>query len=207
MSYQEKKNVLTFSTSVSKDVQQDVIAITFQETIEGLNSNNVQAALIQPLQEALSLAKAIADGDLVSVSTGEFSVSPKYNNLGSIIGFLGKAEMIVSGTNVEAISNLAIAITSMTVESVAHSTSRNLRESTEAEICTAAIESFKSKADHYTTTFGLTVYTVCEATISVNVNYPPGPYMTSAYSSIASLPIEGGTDTITVTVNGSVQMA
>jgi len=75
---------------------------------------------------------------------------------------------------------------------------------------TIAIENFKQKAAELAKGFGFTGYTLRE--VAVNANEPgfgPTPRMAmqaKAMSSDASVPVEAGKSTVTVTVSGSVQL-
>ena len=209
-------NVMTLSASASTEVTQDLLTVTFATTRDGADAAAVQRQLRQALDAALAEARPVARPGQVDVQTGSFSLYPRQSvsqgrTAGAIVGWQGRAEMVVEGRDTQAIAALAGRIQSLAVAQVRHSLSRELREQTETETTARAIARFREQAQAYAVQFGFSGYTIRE----VNVGSQPmfrmaesAPMVMRAAASpdAAPLPVEPGRATVTTSVTGSVQM-
>lgn len=205
------QGVVGLAASASVEVTKDLLSVTFSTTREGADAASVQSQLKQALDAALAEAKKAAKPGQLEVQTGNFSLYPRYAPKGGISGWQGSAELIVEGRDMPAIGALTGRITTMTIARVGYGLSRELREKVEAEVSAQAIGRFRAKAADYTKQFGYGGYVIRE--VSVNADSPvmmaAAPVMRAkAMSAPAdeSLPVEAGKGTVTVNVNGTVQM-
>jgi predicted secreted protein len=209
--YPPPQNVLNLSANASVEVARDVLGVVFTTMREGADAAAVQVQLKLALDAALAEARKVAKPGEVDVSTGNFSLNPRYQPKGGIAGWQGTAELVVEGRDVAAISRLTGRIQSMTIARVGFSLSRQAREKAEAEAAALAIGRFKAKAEETARLFGFGGYSLREVTLDGNVPGPGVPMLrmqaTRAISEEAPLPVEAGTGTVTVTVNGSVQLS
>ena len=153
--------------------------------------------------------KKVAKPGQIEVQTGNFSLFPRYSNKGVITGWQGTAEMVVQGRDIPGIAKLTGRINTLTIAGVASNLSREQGEKVESEVAGQAIAQYRTKAADYTKQFGFTGFTVREIHINTNEPMQGAPMMRmSAKSADAaeSLPVELGKGTVTVTVNGTVQM-
>ena len=205
------EGVLNLSSSATLEVTRDLLSVSFTTTREGTDAASVQAQLKQALDAALTEAKRAARPGQVDVQTGNFSLSPRYTNKGAITGWQGSAELIVEGRDLPAIGQLSGRITTLTVGRVGYSISRELREKSEGEVSAQAIQRYRAKAAEVARQFGYAGYTVREVNVSSSDGpQMPRPMMMQAnalkVSADDALPVEPGKGTITVNVNGTVQM-
>jgi predicted secreted protein len=210
--------VVGLTASASAEVTKDWLSVTLSTTREGQDANAVQAQLKQALDAALAEARKAARPGQLEVQTGNFSLFPRYapatNRTSAqasvITGWQGSAELVVEGKDVAAIGQLTGRITTMTIGRVSQGISRELREKVEGDVAAQAIARYRAKAAEVSKQFGYAGYTVRE--VHVNTEVPPGgpvPMLRAKAMSAAadeSLPIEAGKGTVTVTVNGTVQM-
>lgn len=213
--------VVSLSASATAEVTKDLLTVAFSTTKEGQDAAAVQSQLKQALDAALAEAKKVARPGQLEVQTGNFALYPRYappatkgsaaGLPGGISGWQGSAELIVEGRDMAAIGALTGRITTMTIARVGHSLSRELREKTEGEVAAQAIARYRAKAGEYAKQFGYGGYTLRE--VNVNADSPPVMYQTMAprakamsVASDESLPVEAGKGTVTVSVNGTVQM-
>ena len=104
-------------------------------------------------------------------------------------------------------------IPGMTVARVAYGLSREVREKVEAEVAAQAIQRFRARAEDYAKQFGFAGYGLREITVGQADAMPPPQQpmfrraMAQAASADESLPVEAGKASVTVTVNGSIQMS
>lgn len=220
------QNVLVLATDASAEVQQDLLTISLQATREGSDAAAVQSQLRQTLDAALAEARKAVRPGQVEVRTGAFSLFPRYaaKPVGgnAITGWQGRAELLLEGRDIAAISQLAGRLggisgpggVGMTVARVAFGLSRETREATEAEVAARAIDKFKARADTYAKRFGFGSYSLREINVgSGDVQAPAGqPMMRLARTAAApmtdeSQPVEAGKATLTVNVSGSIQLS
>ncbi|HEX3141447.1 MAG TPA: SIMPL domain-containing protein, partial [Rhizobacter sp.] len=205
------QNVVGLSASASVDVTKDLLNVTLSTTRDGADAAAVQAALKQALDAALAEAKKAAKPGQIDVQTGNFSLFPRYAPKGGITGWQGTAELGIEGRDIPGIAQLTGRISTMTIARVSTGLSREQREKVEGEAAAQAIARYRAKAADYAKQFGFTGYAVREVNVNANEpGYAPAPMMRQNATMAASaeaLPVELGKGTVTVTVNGTVQLS
>lgn len=205
------QGVVSLSSSATLEVTRDLLSVTFNTTREGADAAAVQSQLKQALDAALAEAKKAAKPGQVEVQTGNFNISPRYTNKGVGNGWQGSAELVVEGSDMQAIGQLTGKITTLTVARVGYAISRELREKSESEVSSQAIARYRAKAADYARQFGYSGYAIREVNVLSNEQQPiqrPMMMQAKAMSAPADemLPVEPGKGAVTVNVNGTVQM-
>lgn len=206
------QGVVSLSSSATLEVVRDLLNVTFNTTREGADAATVQSQLKQALDAALVEARKVAKPGQVDVQTGNFTLSPRYTNKGAANGWQGSAELVVEGRDMQAIGQLTGRIGTLTINRVGYAISRELRERSESEVSTQAIAHYRAKAADYAKQFGYAGYSIREVSVSSNEQQPiPRQMMVQARAMSAPaademLPVEPGKGTVTVSVNGTVQM-
>lgn len=204
------QGVLHLSASASVEVARDVLVLIFATTREGPDAAAVQAELKAALDAALAEARQAARPQQLEVATGNFSLGPRYVPRGGVSGWQGRAEMIVSGRDVDAIARLAGRIATMSVAGVSHRLSLDAQRRVEADVTAQAIERFRAQAAAMSRQFGYQGYTLREVTVNVGGEAErPMPMMRAdavVAAAEAPLPVELGKGSVGATVSGSVQM-
>lgn len=208
------QNVMSLSATASAEVTQDLLTVVFSTQREAPEAATVQRQLKQALDAALAEARAAARPGQVEVQTGNFSLSPRYapttaRGGGGIVGWQGRAEMMVEGRDAQAIAQLSGRIGTLSVASVRHSLSRELREKTETDTAARAIARFRELAQQHAQQFGFSGYTIREVTVGSQPMYRAAEAMPMVMRAApaadgAPLPVEPGRATVTSMVNGSV---
>jgi predicted secreted protein len=203
-------HVVGLSATASQEVTKDTLSVTFSTTREANDAASVQTALKQALDAALAEAKKVAKPGQINVQTGNFSVFPRYASKGGINGWQGTAELVVEGKDVPAIAQLTSRITTLSIARVGTLLSKEQREKVEGEVAAQAIAAYRARAADYAKQFGYSGYTIREVNVGSS---EPMPYAAMAMVRKAaapgmdeSLPVELGKGTVTVTVNGTIQM-
>ena len=211
------QNVVSLSAEASREVLQDRLSITLSVSREGSEAAAVQTQLRQALDSALAEArKAQQPNGGLDVRTGAFMLSPRYaakpTRGNQISGWQGRAELLIEGSDIAAISQLAGRLNTLTVARVAFGLSREAREKAEADVAAQAIVRFKARAQAYAEHFGFGGYSLRE--VSVNggeMGGSPQPVFRaqsmSANSGEETQPVEAGKTTVSVTVSGSIQLS
>lgn len=204
------QNVVGLQASATREVTKDLLSVTLNTTREGADAATVQSGLKQALDAALREAKKAAKPGEIDVSTGNFSIFPKYTNKGVISGWSGTAELVVEGKDIPGIAQLTGRITTLSIARVQTGLSRESREKVENEVAAQAIAAYRAKAGEYAKQFGFTGFTLREVQVNANEFGGPVPMMMKASRGAAdaaeSLPVELGKGNVTVNVNGTVQL-
>jgi predicted secreted protein len=204
-------NQLSLSASASAEVANDLLSITFATQREGADAAAVQAQLAKALEAALAEARKAARPGQVDISTGNFSVHPRYMPKGERTQWQGTAELRAEGRDIEALSQLVSRIQSLSVAQVSWGLSRETREKMQAEVSAAAIARFMRQADAHAKAFGFSGVTLRAVEVSNNDGAAPMPRFRAAAAEMAMasappLPVGPGKSEVSVTVSGSVQM-
>ena len=207
------ENVVQLAASASTEVTLDRLQLVLSTRREGPEAAPVQQQLQQALAAALAEARRAARPGEVDVRTGNFSLSPRYDGRGSTSGWVGSAELIVEGSDSVAIAALAGRIGTMSVAQAGWTLSRAARERAEDEITAEAIGRFRAKADRSARLFGFTGWMLREVAVGAEGPPPGMPRPAIAMGARAAsagmdapLPVEAGRATVTVSVQGSVQL-
>jgi predicted secreted protein len=206
------QGVVSLTSSATVEVTKDLLTISLATTKEGQDAASVQSQLKQALDAALAEAKKSVKPGQLDVQTGNFSLQPRYTNKGLINGWLGTAELVVEGRDMQAIGQLTGRITTLTISGVSYNISRELREKTEGEVAAQAIARYRAKAADYAKQFGYAGYAVREVNVQSNDVGPIRPMASFSRAKAMSatsdeaLAVEPGKGSVTVTVNGTVQM-
>ncbi|HET7794195.1 MAG TPA: SIMPL domain-containing protein [Rhizobacter sp.] len=205
------QNVIGLAASASVEVTKDLLSVTLSTTREGTDAATVQAGLKQALDAALAEAKKAAKPGQIEVQTGNFSLFPRYNPKGGITGWQGTAELGIEGRDIPGIAQLTGRISTMTIARVGTGLSREQREKVESDVAAQAIARYRAKAADYAKQFGFSGYTLREVNVNGNepVTYASAPMMrmnAKAADASEALPVELGKSTVTMNVNGTVQL-
>lgn len=202
--------VVHLSASASKQVMQDWLLMTLSVQKEGLDATAVQKQLKAQLAPALALAQGLAQADQLEVSTGSWSVAPRYGRDGKTNGWTGVAELVLQGRDVERITTAAARVQGLTVSQVHWALSPELRTQTESRIQGLAVAQFQQKASALAASFGFASYGLREVRVSTpESSVEPSPMRMAAVQMDAApspLPAQAGQSHVVVTVLGSIQL-
>lgn len=200
---------ISLSASGHVEAPQDWLTVRLGLTREAPDAAAVQNQLRSAIDAALATARAQARSRQMEVRSGAFGVSPRYGRDGKITGWQGSAELVLEGRDVSLITATATRLAPLTVSSMGFSLSREARRQLESEVQAQAIERFRARAAEVTRAFGFSSYTLGAVSISsADEGVRPMPRMMAmearAAMADAPLPVEAGTDTVSVTVSGSI---
>ncbi len=203
-------NQLSLSASATTEVVNDVLSIVFSTQREGADPAVVQAQLSQALDTALAEVRKAARPGQVDISTGNFSVQPRYMPKGEPTRWQGTVELRAEGRDFDALTRLVGRIQSLSVSQVGYRLSREAREKAEAEVSAQAIARFRAQAEAHARAFGFNAVTLRAVDVSTNASGPPMPRFRVANAEMAmaasALPVAAGNAEVSVVVSGSVQM-
>lgn len=207
----QPRNVVRFAATATEELTQDLLSITLQASREGSQAAEVQASLKQIMEAALVEARKSAQPNAMEVRTGGFSVQPRYNSTGRIVGWQGQAQLVLEGTDIARITQASGKLNQLNVIGVGYGLSRQLRERHESDLTSQAIGRFKTRASQIASDFGMKGYTLGDVSVSsTEPGFQPRPYMAMAARAKslemadAPLPVEPGKGVLSVTVEGQV---
>lgn len=207
------RNVVQLSASGQVQVQQDWLQINLAASRDGNDAAAVQKQLQQTVDMAMRSLKPQEQGQALRVRSGSFGVYPRHGNDGQIKGWQGRAEIVLDGHDFARISQAAAQVSGMTVASMGFGLSQEGRQKVQDQAQAMAIDNFKQRAQLLAQQFGFQGYSLRE----VSVNSPDGFYaprvqplrglMAAAkMDAMEAVPVEAGTEQVTVQVSGSVQL-
>ncbi|KUZ80859.1 hypothetical protein WI36_06685 [Burkholderia ubonensis] len=209
--FPEPSGVLSLSSQASAEVPQDIIHITLFYEQQAKDPGSLTSALNQRADAALAQAKAVSG---VAAHTGAFSVYPSTDRDGRISAWRGRTEVVLESRDFAAASKLAGQLSNlMQVANVEFSLSPEAQRAAEQKLTTEAIKSFRVRADEAAKAFGYNNYSIRDVNVGSGRNVQPYPRMMAMAAApmdsakmSAPIAVEGGKATVSVTVNGSVQM-
>lgn len=208
----EPRNVVQLNAVASREIAQDWLSITMHTRLVAADAAAVQNQLKAVLDQALAHASRQAKPGAVEVSTGGFTVQPRYGKDGQIMGWQGSAELLLQGREYGRLSALAGQLPGMTVAGMSFSLSRDAVNSLEAELRHEAIANFRRNAQAVAQDFGYSGYELREVSIQQAGHEQPMYRQRALASDVgvamsaAPVPVEPGKSTVQVTVSGSVQL-
>ncbi|WP_175733557.1 SIMPL domain-containing protein [Burkholderia ambifaria] len=208
--FPEPAGVLSLSSQASADVPQDIIHITLFYEQQAKDPGSLTSALNQRADAALAQAKGMSG---VTAHTGAFSVYPSTDRDGKISAWRGRTEVVLESRDFAAASKLAGQLSNqMQIANVEFSLSPEAQRAAEQKLTTEAIKSFRARADEAAKAFGYGSYSIRDVNVGGGRNVQPYPRMMAMAAApmdakmSAPIAVEGGKATVSVTVNGSVQM-
>lgn len=194
----------TLQAQASAEVQQDTVRITLAAEL----SDASQAAVAERLSKTLEDVMADAKGhDKIKATSGNYRVWPKNDQDGKISDWRGRGEIILESSDFAAASQLASDLSDrMPIANLDFSVSPKARAEQEAALLAEAAQAFKDRARELSQAFGYADYAIKEVNLSgAGARYydaaPRGVAMAAAK---AAVPLEAGTETVSVSVQGSI---
>lgn len=208
----EPRQLVQISASAQREVVQDTLTAVLQARHQAADAATVQNQLKTVLEQALRVARAGAAAGQVAVSTGAFTVQPRYGRDGQLAGWQGSAELQLQGRDVAAVSALAGTVPGMSVSQLSFSLSREASQQVEEAVRQEAIDRFRATAQSVARGFGFSGYLLHEVSIGQGGGPEPRPLLRAmaadgmAAASAAPVPVEAGKGLVQVTVTGQVQL-
>jgi len=158
----------SLQATASQQVMQDEIRIVFSHEIKGSSASEVNRALAQALEQARALVKDLTGFKL---SNGSFRTSPSYNKEGKTDGWQGRAELVLTASDLPQAERAAgILGTALAVSSIQFSLSANKRRQEEKQLLTEVAQAFRDRAQAAALAFGFKAYKI----LSLDFGSPGG---------------------------------
>jgi len=194
----------SLNAEASSVVAQDTVKITLAAELTDASQAKVAAELGKTLNSVMDQAKGNAK---VKARSGSYNLYPFTDKSGKITSWRGRGEIILESTDFEAASKLANTLSDrMPIAGLAFSVSREARAKAEQSLLAEAVKAFQQRAQALTDAFGYSSYALRNVELggSGAQPYQPAPRMMAMAADKAAVPLEGGTETVTVSVRGSI---
>jgi predicted secreted protein len=160
------------------------------------------------MTKVLAIVERSAD---VNAQTTHYNTQPRYKN-GKIFEWQVTQSINLSRSNIDQLTTLLAKLNDLAhIQSMTFSVSDALREETKQDLTKTAIKQFRDKAQVITEQFDKTTYQLIHASVDTNSNHCSPKHMMMermAVADVVSAPaVSAGTNTITVTVNGSIELS
>lgn len=201
-------DVLDVDATVSSEVVPDLSVVTLAVVREGVDVAPLTKDVNQVLAKAFAEAKAVPG---VVAANGGYFTSPRYENRnGNSVrtGWQVRAEIVLKSKDFDALGGLVGRLSqTMQISGTNFEISPDLRAQESSALIERGAKAFADKAAAATKAFGYAGYSIRQVTVG-NASQSGGvvrPVM-MAMKSAEPMPIESGRVTLSLTVNGSVQM-
>ncbi len=191
------------------DIQQDTVRITLAAEVSDASQTAVAQALGKTLEDVMAQAKEKAKGnDKIKISSGNYRVWPMNDQDGKITNWRGRGEIIIESTDFAAASDIASSLSDrMPIADLAFSVSPKVRAQKEEALLTQAAQAFRDRAQALTDAFGYAGYDIKEIDLGgAGARYESAAprMMAMAADSRAKVPLEAGSETVSVSVRGTI---
>jgi len=200
-------NVVTLEASATADVPTDTLAMTLFTEEQGPDPGALATRVNARLEEALARAKKESR---VEVHSGSYQTTPVYDRANQITGWRTRAEIILEGRDFKAVAALAGALQpALKLGSMQFSLSRQAREAADASLLKEALAKFQERAGAIAKGLGFPGYQLGQINVRNEGPVHPQPIAyrmqaAAAEGGGAPVPVEGGKNSVTVVVSGSV---
>lgn len=193
----------TLQAEASAEVAHDTVQITLASEVSNSSQTAVADAVSKTLDEVMKQAK---ENTLVKARSGNYRVWPMNDKDGKISNWRGRGEIILESTDFAAASKLASTLSSrMPIAGIGFSVSPQARAKQEEALLVTSAQAFRDRSQALAEAFGFTGYTIRELDLSGSgARYESAPRMQAMMADKASVPLEGGTEMVTVSVRGSI---
>lgn len=188
------------------EVAHDTVRITLAAEVRDSEQTQVASTLSRTVD---SVMKDLKGTEGVKVTSGNFQVWPMSDRDGRISDWRGRAEVILESTDFEAASKLAGQVSDrIPISNLAFSVAPETRARHEEDLLQEAATAFRKRAEALTQAFGYSSYSVREITLggSGAAYQPEGRRMMAMApaDSASGIPLEGGTERISLAVEGTI---
>ncbi len=187
------------------EVARDTVRITLAAEVRDAEQAEVAANLSRTVEAVM---QQLRGKDGVKVTSGNFQVWPMNDRDGRITDWRGRAEVFLESTDFEAASKLAAAVADrMPSSNLAFSVAPEARARHEEALLEEAATAFRKRAEALTKAFGYADYSIREIQLGgAGAVYQPEArrMMAMAADAAAPLPLEGGTERISLAVEGTI---
>lgn len=196
----------TLSAQASAEVQQDTVVVTLAAEVSGTSQTRVSDQLNGRLDAVMKQAKG-SDG--IEARSGNYRIWPMTDRDGRISEWRGHAEILLESRDFAAASKLAAQLADrMPIAGMSFSVSRERQAAEEQKLMRQAVKAFQDRAQDLTQALGFGAYRLYNVDLGGAGDVPAAPMprmmMSAMTADKVAAPIEGGRQTLSVSVQGTI---
>ncbi len=200
------RDQVSFQVSVSEEVDNDLLVVRLFVQHEARRQADTADRVNKDMAWALAEARKVA---AVKAQTLDYRTSPLYEKR-EIRGWQTRQSLQLESADAAALTELMGTLQErLGVESLGYEVSPQVREVVEQRLTDAAIGKFSARAARIAAAFGRAGYGLMSVHIDTQGARPPIAYRGRALAmqaEVADPSVEAGQQTVTVTVNGSIEL-
>lgn len=195
------------NASAEREVENDLLIATVFAEVE----DNNQADAANAVNEAIAWAGEQAEGARgVRWQTTQYTTRPVYANDRRIVGWVARQSLRLESEEPEVLSELLGQLQSrVAVESIGTALSKPRRDAAEEELIAEAIAAFERRAELVARELGRPDYRLVHMNVGTTRAYAAREMRqlgVMAVSDVAAPAIEAGVQTVSVNVNGTIEL-
>lgn len=195
----------SLQAEAAAELAHDTVRITLASEVSESSQAAVAAALAKVMDKVMAQAKGHQG---IKVSTGNYNIWPMNDKDGQISNWRGRGEILLQSDDFTAASELAAKFADqMPIANLSFSVSPEARAKQEEALLESAAQAFRDRAQALASAFGYTGYEIKEINLGgagTRFEAAPRAMMMAKAADASAVPLEGGTERITVTVRGSI---
>jgi predicted secreted protein len=200
---------VTLSASATREVQNDTLVGVLAAQREGGDPRRVADEVNQAVRSALERARQVEG---VKVQTLDYHTSPVYREQ-QVVGWRTSQALRVESRDAAALGSLLAELQrSLVIQSIGYAVSPERRREVEEELIRESVNAFGKRAALVAVELGRPGYRLVALEVDTGGVEPPRPFALGARAAampaeIAAPALEAGTQTVTATARGTVEMA
>lgn len=205
---EESLNRVSLSVSAEREVENDLLIANLYAEHQAQKQQDVSDHVNKAIRWALEKSKSVNG---VKVQTTQYNTFPVYNKQ-VITGWRARQGIRIESTESTALSDLIGELQAqLLVASINYDVSKQSRDKVEEELTAEALAQFSKRAELIAAELGRDGYQLVQIHVNTQGGRPvPVSYATrglaAAEAKMASPAIEGGVQSVTVSVNGTVEV-
>ncbi|MER1966954.1 SIMPL domain-containing protein [Castellaniella sp. GW247-6E4] len=189
----------------SSEIAQDTVQIVLAADLRADTQEAAAEGLNTRLDAVMRQAK---DQKGVEARSGSYRIWPSSGQDGKIAEWRGRAEIILTSKDFAAASRLAADLGArMPISGISFSVSPQARAAAEQALLVQAVDAFKARAQALTDALGFASYRYDSIDLGGSGESMPSPMprmMMAMAADAPAAPVEGGTETVSVSVSGTI---
>ena len=206
MANETNYNQVNLSENATVEVDNDILTAILFVQQAGKQTQKLSQEVNEVMAWALNIAKPFKQ---VKFQILQYQTTPNYRK-GALAGWTVKQNLRLESKDMESMNQLIGQLQKhLAIENIAYVVSKEKRHKAESELIQQAIERFKQRAQLIAKSMDKAHFKLVKMTINTNEYQQPMPMMRmkmSASSNMAAPATAAGTQQITVSINGIVEL-